>query len=108
VGQLFGWRSSGSTFDGSGKLVLSGFTGDDLAASAKGSLHFDWQRGAISGANLPAALARFDHWTGDAEVANGALVLKQSQAKRGAKSAPVQASVTLVIPPKIAFPAAKR
>jgi hypothetical protein len=108
VGQLFGWRCSGSTFDGSGKLVLSGFTGDDLAASAKGSLHFDWQRGAISGANLPAALARFDHWTGDAEVANGALVLKQSQAKRGAKSAPVQASVTLVIPPKIAFPAAKR
>jgi hypothetical protein len=108
VGQLLGWRSSGSTFDGNGKLVLSGFTGDDLAASAKGSLHFDWQRGAISGANLPSALARFDHWTADAEVVNGALVLKQSQAKRGAQSAPVQASVTLAIPPKIAFPAAKQ
>lgn len=108
VGQLFGWRSSGSTFDGNGKVVLSGFTGDDLAASAKGSLHFDWQSGAISGANLPSALLRFDHWTGDADVANGALVLKQSQAQRGAKSAPVQASVTLAIPPKIAFPAAKR
>jgi hypothetical protein len=108
VGQLFGWRSSGQSFDGNGKIALSGFTGNDLAASAKGSLHFDWQRGTISGANLPSALARFDHWTADAEVAKGALVLKQSQAKRGAKSAPVEASVTLAIPPKIAFPAAKQ
>jgi hypothetical protein len=108
VGQLFGWRSSGSTFDGKGKLALSGFTGDDLAASAKGSLHFDWQRGAISGANLPAALARFDHWSADADVAKGALTLKQSQAQRGAKSVPVEASITLAIPPKIAFPVSKR
>jgi hypothetical protein len=108
VGQLFGWRSSGRAFDGNGNLALSGFTGDDLAASAKGTLHFDWQRGAISGANLPSALARFDHWTSDAEVADGALVLKQSQTQRGAKIVPIEASVTLAIPPKIAFPAAKQ
>jgi hypothetical protein len=108
VGQLLGWRSSGRTFDGNGKIVLSGFTGNDLAASAKGSFHFDWQRGSIFGANLPAVLARFDHWSGDAEVAKGALTLKQSQAKRGARSVPVAASVTLAIPPKIAFPAAKQ
>jgi hypothetical protein len=113
VGQLLGMRSSGGAFGGSGKLDLSGYTGNDLAASAKGSLHFEWKRGTISGANLPSALARFDRWIADAEVAHGALVLKQSQAQRGAKSAPVEASVTLVIPPKIAFstsqqPSAKR
>jgi hypothetical protein len=109
VGQLLGLRSSGRAFDGNGKLVLSGFTGDDLAASARGVLHFEWQRGGIAASsNLPPALARFDGWTADAGIANGALTLKESQAKRGVRAVPVQASVTLSIPPRIAFPAAKQ
>jgi hypothetical protein len=109
VGQLLGLRFSGRAFDGNGKLVLSGFTGDDLAASAKGVLHFEWQRGGIAASsNLPPALARFDGWTADAGIANGALTLKESQAKRGARAVPVQASVTLSTPPRIAFPAAKQ
>jgi hypothetical protein len=111
VGQLLGMRSNGGAFDGNGKINLSGFTGDDLAASAKGALHFDWYRGAIAATSgsgtVPKPLARFDRWTADAEIANGALTLKDNQVKRGASAVPVQAAVPLNDPPRIAFPAAK-
>jgi hypothetical protein len=52
-------------------------------------------------------LARFDRWTADVEIANGALTLKDNQVKRGARTTPVQAAVTLADPPKVAFPAPK-
>jgi uncharacterized protein involved in outer membrane biogenesis len=111
VGQLLGLRASGSSFDGNGKLALTGFTGDDLAASAKGTLHFEWQRGTLAASGsvpAPSALAHFDRWTADAEIANGSLTLKESQARRGASIEPVEGSVPLAIPPKIAFPAPKQ
>ena len=41
--------------------------------------------------SVPPALARFDRWTADAEIANGALTLKENQVKRGAHTQPVQA-----------------
>jgi hypothetical protein len=107
VGQLLGLHATGSSFDGSGKLELTGFSADDLAASAKGALHFDWQRGAVSGGATPTALARFDRWSGDAEIAGGALTLKENQAKRGAVSVPVQGELKLALPPRMAFVAAK-
>jgi hypothetical protein len=111
VGQLFGQHFSGGVLDGNGKVELTGFTGDDLAASAKGALHFEWKRGTVAPASgtgpIPPALARFDLWSGDAEIANGAVTLKENQVKRGAHAEPVQASVTLAERPKIAFPAAK-
>jgi hypothetical protein len=105
VGKLLGLRSSGSAFDGNGKIALTGFTGDDLAASAKGALHFEWQRGAITATSgfAPPALVRFDRWSGDAEIANGALTLKENQVKLGIRSTPITASVTLADPPKIVF-----
>jgi hypothetical protein len=109
VGKLLGLRSSGGAFDGNGKIALTGFTGDDLAASAKGALHFEWQRGAIAATSgfAPPALVHFDRWSGDAEIANGTLTLKENQVKLGIRSTPVQASVTLADPPKIVFVAPK-
>jgi hypothetical protein len=104
VGQLFGLRATGSAFNGNGKIALSGFTGDDLAASATGSLAFEWQRGTVAvGAGLPPALARFDRWSGNAEIANGAWTLGENQVKRGDRVAEIQASVKLAMPPRIAF-----
>ena len=107
IGHLLGLRFSGGTFDGNGKIELAGFTAADLAASAKGDLHFDWQHGAVTAAtgSVPPALARFDHWTADAEIADGALTLKENQVKRGTHTALVQASVTLADTPQVAFPA---
>jgi hypothetical protein len=112
MGKLLGLRSSGGVFDGNGKIELSGFTGDDLATSAKGALHFEWRHGAIAAtsasAPVPPALARFDLWTADAEIANGALTLKNSQVKRGARAVPVQAAVALADPPRVVFTANKQ
>jgi hypothetical protein len=103
VGQLLGLRSTGGAFNGTGKIALTGFTGDDLSASAKGSLHFEWQRGTVAAAGVPPELARFDRWSGDAAIGNGSLTLQENQVKRGDRTAQVQAAVTLAIPPKIAF-----
>jgi hypothetical protein len=109
LGQLLGLRFSGGTFDGNGKIELTGFTAADLASSAKGALHFDWQHGTVAAASglIPPALARFDRWTADAEIASGVLTLKENQVKRGVRTTPVQAAVTLADPPKLAFPAPK-
>ena len=108
VGELLGVRSTGSTFAANGKIELSGFTSVDLAASAKGAMHFDWKLGSIApapGASpVPAALTRFDRWTGDAEIANGAVTVKQNQAQQGARKRAVEATVTLDTTPKITFP----
>jgi hypothetical protein len=101
VGKLLGLRWSGGTFDGNGKLELSGFTGKDLTASAKGALHFDWLHGAAG--PQPAALARFDRWVADAEIANGSVTLKQNQVHAASHNATVQASVAIADPPKAVF-----
>ena len=52
---------------------------------------------------IPPALARFDRWSGDAAIGNGALTLAENQVKQGESSAQVQATVTLAVPAKIAF-----
>jgi hypothetical protein len=105
VGQLLGLRSTGSSFDGNGKLTLTGFTRGDLAASAKGALHFDWRRGGVATAG--PALARFDSWTADAAINNGSLTLGQNQLRRGGKTASAELSVPFDTPLKAVFPAAK-
>jgi hypothetical protein len=109
VGQLLGLRCTGSAFNGNGKIELAGFTGNDLAASAKGAFHFEWHHGTVAATSgfVPPALTRFDRWTADAEIANGALTLKDNQVKRGAHTAPVQAAVTLADTPRVTFPAPK-
>jgi hypothetical protein len=110
VGKLLGLRSTGSAFEGNGKIELTGFTGSDLAASAKGALHFEWRHGTISSTSgfVPLELTRFDRWTADAEIASGTLTLKENQVQRGAHTQPVQATITLADPPKIAFAAPRQ
>ena len=97
--------------NGNGKVELAGYTANDLAASAKGTLHFEWQHGTFAAASGAApvspALSRFDNWTADAEIANGALKLKASQVQHGSRSETVQAAIPLAIPPRIVFQAAK-
>ena len=47
LGALLGLRWAGAPLNGNGKIELSGYTGEDLAASAQGALHFECRRGAI-------------------------------------------------------------
>ncbi len=111
VGQLLGLRWWGGVFSANGQLDLTGYTDKDLAASAKGALHFDWQHGAVAAASgsgpVPPLLAHFDRWTADAEIANGTITLKQSQVLEGGRKRTVDASVTLADPPRVTFAGAK-
>lgn len=105
--QVIGLHCTGGTVDGNGKLELTGYSRADLAASAKGTLHLEWRRGAIRGpASVPAPLTRFDRWIADAAIGKGAVTLTQSRVEAGARSSSVPATVTLTNPPKITFEAA--
>ncbi|MFZ0743881.1 MAG: AsmA family protein [Terracidiphilus sp.] len=106
--QLLSLRCTGGALDGNGKVELSGFTDKDLAASAKGVLHFDWQRGSFAkapGSPVPAALARFSHWTADAEIAKDAVTLNQNQVQQGRHKSAVEASISFGDPPRVTFTA---
>jgi hypothetical protein len=126
VGQLLGLRFSGGAIDADGKIELSGFTDKDLADSAKGTLHFEWRHGTVSlppggrgsvpaeppaappaAASVPPALARFDRWTAEAGIANGTIVLKHNQVRRGGRKQAVDATVILGDPLKVTFAAPK-
>jgi AsmA family len=110
LGRLLGMNWSGGVLNGTGDLELVGFTDKDLAGSAKGSLHFEWPHGSISAApdlDRPPSLARFDRWTADAVIADGAITLKQNQVQRGAKKLSVEASATFGDPPGVTFGASQ-
>ena len=106
TGQLLGMTWGGNGLDGTGQVELSGFTAEDLGTSAKGSLHFDWRHGSLSEANeveFPPVLSRFDRWTADAEIANGAITLKQNKVERGVHKLAVAGSAAFGDPPKVSF-----
>jgi hypothetical protein len=94
---------------GDGKLEMAGYTGKYRASSAKGTVHFDWRKGAISGRtgasadSVPPIVTRFDRWSGDGEIANGAVTLKENQLQQGARKGLVNASVSFGDPPKVSF-----
>ena len=96
---------SGNPISGSGEVQLVGFTDRDLAASARGSLHFDWRHGAIEASDVetPPALARFDRWTADAEIANGSITLRENQVHHGTRKTAIDASATFGDPPRVTF-----
>jgi hypothetical protein len=111
VGQLMGLHWAGRTFDADGKIDLSGFTGKDLADSVKGTLHFDWQVGVVAAQEsavsatvaIPPALAHFDRWTADAEIADGTITLKQNQVQQGSRKRAVQGALSLGDQPTVSF-----
>ena len=100
----------GQAFDATGRVQLSGFSGVDLGSSASGTVHFDWQKGAIAGrttatGGAPAgAPVRFDRWSGDAQIANGAITVGESSVQSGSRTAPgPKTAITFGVPPKIVF-----
>jgi hypothetical protein len=109
VGELLGLQWSGGMFKADGKIDLSGFTAKDLAASVKGNLHFDWRHGAIAASlqAAPSALSRFDRWTADVDIANGAATLKQNAVQQGARKHSVDAALTFGDPPSVHFAVSK-
>jgi hypothetical protein len=117
VGRLLGLRWTGETLSGNGNVELSGYTDEDLGASAKGTLHFECRQGSIAPAKttvageaskstpIAPALAHFDRWTGDATITNGAIELGQNQVVIGARKRSVEATITFGKPPRVSFAA---
>lgn len=103
VGQLIGLRWTGSPLSGSGKVELAGYTASDLAGSAKGTLHFECGRGAV--VSSAAALARFDRWTADAAIANGAITLGDNAVVETGQKHAVEAALKFGEPPRVVFQA---
>jgi AsmA family/AsmA-like C-terminal region len=106
LGRVLGMNWSGNSIGGTGAVELAGFTDHDLAASAKGELHFDWRHGSVADkgeGETPPMLAKFDRWMADAEIADGAITLKQNQVQRGARKAAVEGAATFGDPPRVTF-----
>ena len=104
--ELLALKCTGTSLDGKGSVDLAGYTGKDLSDSAKGTLHFDWKKGTVSGQpaqGVPAALARFEQFSGDAEIANGGATLKENSVQQGSHKGTVNAAVTFGEPPTVAF-----
>lgn len=102
VGQLLGQNWRGGALNANGKIELAGYTGGDLAQSAKGTLHFEWRSGAAAGPEL----GRFERWTGDADIADGKVTIGQNELAQGARKQSVAASAVLAEPVKLNFTAA--
>jgi hypothetical protein len=104
---------SGQGIDGSGSVQFAGFTASDIASSAKGSLHFEWKKGAINGHvsggadSVPTVLTRFDEWSSGADIADNGITLKDSSIRTGKRVTAVKAAITFGEPPKVVFGAAK-
>jgi hypothetical protein len=102
-------KCAGASFDGKGKLELTGYTSKDLANSATGTLHFDWKKGVIIGRtgasaeSIPPIVTRFESWIGEAEIANGVVILKENQVQQGLRKGTVNASISLSEPPRVSF-----
>jgi len=119
LGQLLGLRWTGSSVSGNGKVDLAGYTASDLASSAKGTLHFETRYGNIAPLAKPQgegeteanqvleALGRFDRFTADAIIADGAVTLGPNQLISTGRKRSVAATVTLADPPVVSFEAAK-
>jgi hypothetical protein len=105
VGALLGMKWSGGDISGNAKVEMAGFTDKDLAGSAKGTVGFTWNHGAITtgSVNFPPALAHFDRWTAVLAIANGNLKLGQNQVLHSGKKSAVQATLTFGLPAKVTF-----
>ena len=121
LGRLFGGRWSGGPLDLSGHANLTGFTGKQLARSAKATLRFDWRHGAMaadapnrasparpaSSALQRSAPTRFDRWSGEAQIADGHVALGKNQLVAGGQKTSLEGEITLGKPPKAHFNQAK-
>jgi hypothetical protein len=103
VGQLLGQRWSGGPVTIGGKVDLVGFTDADLAASAKGTLHFSWSRGAM----MSGVEARFDEWSGDAQIGGSSVTLGKNEVTVSSRKQALEGTVEFGTPPKVKIATAK-
>lgn len=129
VGKLLGMRWTGGPFDAEANIKLAGLTARELAASAKGTLHFKWRRGAIKSIAAPAQrpagvkaagfsarredqaippqLRWFASFSGDAEISDGKITLTNCSVVRHGRDHAVDAQLIFGDPPSVSFKPAR-
>jgi len=109
VGELLGQHWSGGVLGADGKVEITGFSGTDLASSAKGKLHFDWRRGTMvqAAGTQDSMTTRFERWTGDAEIAGGKVDLTDNEMHEGGQARKIEGTVQLEVPAKFTIVAPK-
>jgi uncharacterized protein involved in outer membrane biogenesis len=80
------------TIDLYGDLAMSGTTASSLSSSAKGTLQWRWAGGALPQLTS-TPLHRFDRWSGDGKVANGAIAITSSEVTNGGATAAVSGTI---------------
>ena len=90
---------TGQGISGAAHFTATGATAHDLAASAKGTLSFDWQRGTAT-PDLP----RFDRWTGSATFAAQSITLGTNQLFNGKAASHITGSIPFSGPVKLLLP----
>ncbi|HEX3892059.1 MAG TPA: AsmA family protein [Terracidiphilus sp.] len=110
--RIFSLRCAGGSIDADGQVDLAGFSDRDLAASAKGTLHFEWRHGSFGDRSaespgVPKAMTRFDRWTADVTIGGNGATIAASDVEQGSRKARVDATVIFADQPSIHFPQAR-
>ena len=74
---MIGSHWTGGPLSGTGSVQVSGRAATDLAASATGTVHFEWQHGAGLAVG-DAEAASFDDWSGTGTIQGGKLLLGEN------------------------------
>ncbi len=83
---------SAGIVSGGTHIDLTGYSAGDLAASARGSFHWDWTQGTWP--NTASALAHFDRWTVEGTIKDGQLVIGTSQVAHGPSKQSVSGTIS--------------
>ena len=86
-------------------LKFSGFEQKELLSSATGTFHWEWTKGGLpasatptgngsSGPTMAGSFGRFDAWSGDGTIADGALNLRKSRILHGSDTTPLTGTLT--------------
>jgi hypothetical protein len=98
LGSIFDERWGGGQANVSAQLQMSGFDAQDLAASATGTVRWDWTKGGLAAEEpLPVAaqsVARFDQWSADAAIANSTITITHSLLARGQEAIPLSGTIS--------------
>jgi uncharacterized protein involved in outer membrane biogenesis len=92
LAQLLRERWGPGLINVSADLTMTGTAASDLSNSAKGTLQWTWNGGALPAPNS-TPLHRFDRWTGSGAVANGEIDITSSQVTSGSTNAIVTGSI---------------
>jgi hypothetical protein len=91
IGNFFAerWGSGAANF--SAQLDLSGFNAQELAGSAKGTMHWNWTRGSLA---AEAPLLHFDQWSADAAIADNTITITHSLLAHGQEAIPLSGTIS--------------